>query len=131
MSAAGLREKHLRAMTALEDVVQQNQEMKKQLALLTVSSESDERHSRLSAEIVLLNQEKEDLRVRLDEAVAQCKKLSSDLNAEMIASDRERKYVRVNRIFKNNNKRPQQQYARLLLLRWRRRRQLWFYPAME
>lgn len=105
MSAAGLREKHIRAMTALEDVVQQNQEMKKQLAILTAaaaaaetrtgaSSESDQHLAQLRNDIALLKQDKEDLQVRLDEAVAQCKKLSNDLNAEMKASDRERKYVR-------------------------------------
>ena len=108
MSVGGLREKHIRAMAALEDVVRENKEMKAELKRLKQERESQAMGGGQSnVKVVELKTELKTTTTELRKAQAvalgcrqqvlqlqnQCEKLTADLNEESKRADDERTYV--------------------------------------
>ena len=104
MSVHGLREKHIRAMAALEKVLSEKEKMKEELELLraqktsasvppAVSDDHAKQLQDLSAQNRMLSDDLRQARRKVSELEASHKALSQNLNSEMTRADEETRFV--------------------------------------
>ena len=104
MSVHGLREKHIRAMAALEKVLSEKEQMKEELELLrakktptSVHSVVSDEHTQQLQDLTAKNRTlSDDLRLarrKVSELEVSLKALSKDLNTEMTRADEETRLV--------------------------------------